>query len=323
MHRGPRANFRFKYNRCFFFDVNKGIVVKQQGETTMILVTGASGMAGGAVLKEVAKTNKPFRAMYRSREDAARAPGAIASVIADFADKPSLRRALEGVDTVFLVCSPVRELVELEGNMVDACREIGVRQVVLNSALGAGNYSKSFPSWHRKVEEKLKASGLEYTILRPNSFMQNILTYYASSIRSHGAFYAAMGNARISFIDVRDIAVVATKTLTTPGYTGKTYELNGPEALTYAEVAEKISRASGRKVQYVDIPVEQQKQSMLDQRMPEWQVTALLDLQAYYTGGKGGEIDGVLANILGRSPTTIDQFIAEFAHSFGAQAGKA
>jgi len=289
----------------------------------MILVTGASGNAGGAVLKEVANTTKPFRAMYRSREDAARVPAGIPTVIADFADKPSLRRTLEGVDAVYLVCSPVRELVELEGNMVDACRETGVSHVVLNSALGAGDYSKSFPSWHRKVEEKLKASGLEYTILRPNSFMQNILTYYAPSIRSQGAFYAAMGSARISFIDVRDIAVVATKSLTTEGHTGKTYELNGPEALTYTEVAAKISHASGRKVEYVDIPVERQKQSMLDQRMPEWQVTALLDLQAYYTGGKGGEVDDVLAKLLGRSPTTIDQFLAEFADSFGAQAGKA
>ena len=289
----------------------------------MILVTGASGSAGGAVLKEVAKTNKPFRAIYRLREDAARVPENTPAVIADFGDKPSLRRALEGVDVVYLVCSPVRELVELEGNMVDACRETGVRRVVLNSALGAGDYSKSFPSWHRKVEEKLKASGLEYTILRPNSFMQNILTYYAPSIRSQGAFYAAMGNARTSFIDVRDIAVVATKSLTTPGYAGETYELNGPQALTYAEVAEEISRASGRKVQYVDIPVDQQKRSMLDQRMPEWQVTALLDLQAYYTGGKGGEVDDVLAKLLGRSPSTMDQFLAEFADSFGAQAGKA
>jgi uncharacterized protein YbjT (DUF2867 family) len=289
----------------------------------MILVTGASGSAGGAVLKEVAKTNKPVKAMYRSREDAARVPADIPAVIADFSDKPSLRRALEGVDAVYLVCSPVRELVELESNMVDACRETGVRHIVLNSALGAGDYSKSFPSWHRKVEEKLKASGLEYTILRPNSFMQNILTYYAPSIRTQGAFYAAMGNARTSFIDVRDIAVVATKSLTRPGHAGKTYELNGPEALTYAEVAEKISRASGRKAQYVDIPVEQQKQSMLDQRMPEWLVTALLDLQAYYTGGKGGRVDDVLASILGRSPTTMDQFLAEVADGFGAQAVKA
>jgi uncharacterized protein YbjT (DUF2867 family) len=140
----------------------------------MILVTGASGNAGGTVLGEVLKTGKPVKAMYRSPDDAAKSPGNTQAVIADFGDRPSLARALKGVDTVYLVCSPVRELVELEGNMLDACREGGVRHVVLNSALGAEDYAKSFPSWHRRVEDKLKTSGLEYTILRPNSFMQNI-----------------------------------------------------------------------------------------------------------------------------------------------------
>jgi uncharacterized protein YbjT (DUF2867 family) len=289
----------------------------------MILVTGASGNAGGAVLKEVLKTNKPLKAMYRSPGDAAKATHGAEAVIADFADKPSLGRALDGVDAVYLVCSPVRELVELEGNMVDACREAGVRHVVLNSALGAGDYAKSFPGWHRHVEDKLKASGLDYTILRPNSFMQNILTYYAASIRTDGAFYAAMGDARTSFIDVRDVAAVATRTLTSPGHKGNTYELNGPEALTYAEVAEKITRASGRRVQYVDISAAQQKQAMIDQRMPDWLVTALLDLQAYYTGGKGGEVDDAVSNILGRAPGTMDQFLADFADNFVAKTGAA
>ena len=289
----------------------------------MILVTGASGNAGGAVLKEVLKTNRPVKGMYRSPADAAKASVEVGAVIADFADRGSLGRALEGVEAVYLVCSPVRELVELEGNMVDACQAAGVRHVVLNSALGAGDYRKSFPSWHRRVEDKLSASGLDYTIVRPNSFVQNILTYYASSIRTEGAFYAAMGNARTSFIDVRDVAAVAARTLTSPGHAGKTYELNGPEALTYGEVAEKITQASGRRVQYVDIPVAQQKQAMLDQRLPDWLATALLDLQAYYTGGKGGEVDDVISTILGRAPRTMDQFLADFADSFVAKTGAA
>ena len=289
----------------------------------MILVTGASGNAGGAVLKEVLKTNRPVKGLYRSPADAAKASVEVGAVIADFADRGSLGRALEGVEAVYLVCSPVRELVELEGNMVDACQAAGVRHVVLNSAVGAGDYRKSFPSWHRRVEDKLSASGLDYTIVRPNSFMQNILTYYASSIRTEGAFYAAMGNARTSFIDVRDVAAVAARTLTSPGHAGKTYELNGPEALTYGEVAEKITQASGRRVQYVDIPVAQQKQAMLDQRLPDWLATALLDLQAYYTGGKGGEVDDVISTILGRAPRTMDQFLADFADSFVAKTGAA
>ena len=289
----------------------------------MILITGASGLAGGAVLNEVINTGKPVKAMYRTRQDAAKAPGGVTTAIADFGEPPSLQRALEGVEAVYLVCAPIRELVTLESNMVDACKQAGVRQIVLNSALGAADYPKSFPSWHRKVEDKLEASGISYTVLRPNSFMQNILTYSAPSIRRSGAFYAAMGNARTSLIDVRDVARVAAAALTSAAHENKTYELNGPEALTNAEVAEKISRASGREVRYVEIPEEQQRKSMLDQGMPEWQVTALLDLQAYYTGGKGGETDNVLASLLGHAPSTLDRFLSEFSDSFRAEASKA
>ena len=162
----------------------------------MILVTGASGNVGKAVLAEVARSGQKHRAMYRSKADAAKAPVGTEAVIADFADKQSLAAALRGVESLYLVCSPIRELVQLEGNAIEASEAAGVRRIVLNSALGAGDYGKSFPSWHRKVEDKLKATKMTYCILRPNSFLQNILTYFAPSIRAQGAFYSSMGNTR-------------------------------------------------------------------------------------------------------------------------------
>src|SRR5215467_9359649 len=235
----------------------------------MILITGASGSVGRAVLAEVARSGQKHRAMYRSKEEAAKAPAGTDAVIADFSDKSSMAPALRGVETVYLVCSPIPDLVKLEGNAIEASEAAGVRRIVLNSALGAGDYGKSFPSWHRKVEDKLKATKLSYCILRPNSFLQNVLTYYAPSIRAQGAFFGAMGNARTSYVDVRDIAVVAAKALR-GGHDGRTYELNGPEALTCAEVAEKISRHAGITARYVDIPAEAQRKAMLEQGMPEW-----------------------------------------------------
>jgi uncharacterized protein YbjT (DUF2867 family) len=166
------------------------------------------------------------------------------------------------------------------------------------------------------VEDKLKTTKIAYCILRPNSFLQNLITYYAPSIRAQGAFYGAMGNSRTSYVDVRDIAAVAAQALRSNEHDGKTYELNGPEALTCAEVAERISRYAGVAARYVDIPAEAQGQAMRDQRMPEWQVTALLELQEYYTGGQGGALDGVLQGLLGRPPVTIDRFLEEFAGQF-------
>jgi uncharacterized protein YbjT (DUF2867 family) len=289
----------------------------------MLLITGASGNPGGAVLRELLKSRSEVRAMVRSKEDAAKAPQG-ANVIADFADKSSLRRALEGVDTVYLVCSPVRELVELESNMIDACREGGVKHVVLNSALGAGDFAKSFPSWHRKVEDKLKDSGVAYTILRPNGFMQNLIAYFAPSIREQGAFYQSTGNVKISHIDLRDIAAAAANILRSPlQHGGKIYELNGPEALSYAEVAEKISKVTGRQVQYVDIPPDAQRKALLDMGMPDFMITALLELQEYYAAGKGSEVDGTLESLANRAPTKMDDFLKENADQFREQAAKA
>ena len=290
----------------------------------MILVTGASGTMGKAVLdevaKEAAKTGENYRAMYRSATEAAKAPQGTSTVIADFGKKDTLPPALRSVTSVYIVCSPIPQLIELEWNMIDACASAGVGHIVLSSAMGAREYRKSFPSWHRRVEDKLKSTKISFTILRPNSFHQNVLTYYSPSIRSQGTFHASMGNARVSFLDVRDIAVVAAKSLAGGEHSGKIYELNGPEALTHSELAEKIAQHSGRDVQYVDIPADVQRKAMLDRGMPEWQADAILDLQAYYVKGKGGNVDGLLEQLIGRPPITMDEFLAEFAAEFRPQA---
>ena len=289
----------------------------------MILITGASGSVGKTVLQEAIRQQSKVRAMYRSKEEAAKAPSGCEPVLADYSDKQSLRKALDGVTSVYVVCSPIPQLVELESNMLAACKEAGVKHVVLNSAMGAGDYGKSFPSWHRKVEDKLKETGMSYTILRPNGFLQNIVTYNASSIRAQGAFYAAMGDAKVSYLDVGDIAVVAVQALKGGAHAGKTYELNGPEALSNQELAKRISVVTGRTVNYVDIPESAQREAMLGLGMPEWQVTALLELQQYYKQGGGAKTDGLLQALIERAPVTLDQYLAANAREFRDQAASA
>ena len=286
----------------------------------MILITGASGTAGRAVLEEVARRGARHRAMYRSQADAAAAPEGTETAIGDFSDKESLRTALKGVESVYLVCSPIPELVQLEGNMIEASESAGVRRIVLNSAAGAGDLNTSFPSWHRKVEDKLKAAKVAHCILRPNNFFQNLLAFFAPSIRAQGAFYNALGSAAISYLDVRDIAAVAARALVEDRHEGKTYELNGPEALSCAQIAEKIQEHAGVTVRYVEIPAEAQRKAMLDQGMPEWQVKALLELQDYDREGRGATVDGVLKALLERDPITMDQFLSEYAEHFRARA---
>jgi uncharacterized protein YbjT (DUF2867 family) len=295
----------------------------QKAGGEMILITGASGSVGKTVLQEAIGKESKVRAMYRSKEDAAKAPSGCEAVLADYSDKQSLRKALDGVTSVYVVCSPIPQLVELESNALNVCKESGVKHVVLNSALGAGDYPKSFPSWHRKVEDKLKETGMSYTILRPNGFLQNIVTYNASSIRAQGAFYVAMGDAKVSYLDVGDIAVVAVKALKGGTHAGKTYELNGPEAVSNPELAKRISAVTGRTVNYVDIPESAQREAMLGLGMPEWQVTALLELQQYYKQGGGAKTDGLLQALIERAPVTLDQYLAENAREFRDQAASA
>src|SRR5712692_5753580 len=262
----------------------------------MILITGASGSVGKAVLQEAIRKEPKVRAMYRSKEEAAKAPSGCEPVLADYADKQSLRKALQGVTSAYVVCSPIPQLVELESNMLDACKESGVKHVVLNSALGAGDYGKSFPGWHRKVEDKLKAMGMSYTILRPNGFLQNIVGYNA---------------------------VVAVKALRGGAHAGKTYDLNGPEAISNEELAKRISKVTGRMVNYVDIPESAQREAMLGMGMPEWQVTALLELQQYYKQGGGAKTDGLLQALIECEPVTLDQYLTANAREFRDQAASA
>jgi uncharacterized protein YbjT (DUF2867 family) len=289
----------------------------------MILVTGASGNVGKMVLREVAKSGAKHRAMYRSAAEAAKAPSGTETVIADFTKPETLNAALRAVDSVFLVCSPIPDLVQMESNMIDACLAAGVNHVVLNSAIGAGEYDKSFPSWHRKVEDTLRGTRLSWTILRPNSFHQNVVAFFAPTIRAEGVFYSSMRDAKNSFVDIRDLAAVAAKSLAGGEHAGKTYELNGPEAISYTQLAEKISKAAGRDVRYVDIPMEAQKKAMLQQGTPEWLVTALLELQQYYLRGKGRDVDGLLEKVLRRAPIRIEQFLAENAREFRGEAATA
>lgn len=291
----------------------------------MILITGASGNVGGAVLSEALKTQGKVRAMYRSQADAAKAPSGAEVVIADFADRESLPKALKGVESVFLVCSPIPDLVKLESNVVDACKEAGVRRIVNNSAMGAGEVEGSFPNWHKAVEERIEASGIAHTILRPDTFMQNIPAFYAPTIRTQGAFYSASKDSHIGFIDVRDIAAVAVKALTLglQEVRSHTYELTGPEGITYSELAARISRVAGRPVKYVDLPPADLKKGMLGSGMPEWQAEALIRLVGFYTSRKREVLNDNVKKILGREARNINDFLRENADAFREQAAKA
>ena len=280
----------------------------------MILITGASGNVGSEVLKQALSVGLKIRATFQSADKAAKAPAGIEGVIMDYAQPETIRPALHGVEKIFLVGPPVRDLPVMEANFIKEVRAAGRKHIIKLSALGGRE--SMFPSGHRDSEENIEASGLPYTFLRPNGFMQNLVNYNAAAIGSQNAFYGCQGAGAVSVLDIRDIAAVAVIVLAATGHEGKSYALTGGEALTNGQIAEKISRVAGRKINYVDLPPAEFKKAILSGGMPEWSADALLDLQRLYREGKASLLTDDVERLTGRKPITFDQFARDYAFAF-------
>jgi uncharacterized protein YbjT (DUF2867 family) len=208
----------------------------------MILVTGAGGTVGSELVKTLRAAGAKFRAAYhtaRKAENAKRQE--IDTVRIDYADPKTVAAALEGIDHLFLLGAGAVGQTEAEIGVVREAKRQGVAHIVKLSVWGADGEEFSFAKIHRPVEREIEASGIGWTFLRPNGFMQNLPNFFSETIRAQGAFHFPSGGARISHVDVRDVAAVAAAALTRTGHQGKAYALSGPEPLTYAEIATKLS----------------------------------------------------------------------------------
>ena len=185
--------------------------------------------------------------------------GGIDAVVIDYNQPKTLRAAFQGCDRLFLLEPNALNQTELELNAVEAAKAAGVRHIVKQSVMGAAEEAYSLAKIHRPVEKAIEGSGLAWTFLRPNSFMQNAVTFMAQTIRAEGAFYSASGQARISHVDVRDIAAVAVTALRAPGHEGKIHTLSGPEALTYDDMADELSKALDRAIRHISLHADGQE----------------------------------------------------------------
>ena len=283
----------------------------------MILITGASGNVGREVLKQIAQTGAQVRAAFQSVSKAAAAPSGVELVTVDFNQPETLRAALKGVDRVFLVGPPTAQLPALERKAVDVIRQSEVGQVVKLSAMGGRE--AIYPRQHAQSEDYILSSGVPYTFLRPNGFMQNMVNYNAPTINTQNAFYGSEGDGRVSHIDIRDVAAVAVKALTEDGHVGNAYTLTGPEALTNTEIAQILSDDLGREIRFIDLPPAELKKALLAAGVPERSAVALLDLQRLYREGKAATVTRDVEQILGRKPIRFAQFSRDYKHAFEAR----
>jgi uncharacterized protein YbjT (DUF2867 family) len=283
----------------------------------MILITGASGNVGKEVLKQIAQTGAEVRAAFQSVSKAVETPTGVEIVSLDYNQAETLQTALKGVDRVFLVGPPNAQLTALERKAMEVITHSDVRRVVKLSAMGGRE--AIFPRQHAESEDYIQSTGVPYTFLRPNGFMQNMVNYNAPTITTQSAFYGSEGDGRVSHIDIRDVAAVAVKALTENGHVGKAYTLTGPEALTNEEIAHILSDELGREIRFINLSPAQLKEALLSAGVPEWNADALLDLQRLYREGKAATVTGNVEQILGRKPISFARFARDHRSAFDAR----
>lgn len=284
----------------------------------MIIITGANGRNGSAAVREFARQKVQVRALVRDRkkaQDLVNLP-TVEVVEGDMSRPETLTEALSGVDRALLISSADEQMVETQTTFIDAAKKAGVKHIVKFSGMSADLDSPFlFGRTHAEIERYLEQSGLAWTHLRPGQFMQEYLRE-TPTIVGQNALFLPLHDARVVGVDIEDIAKAAFILLTTPGHEGKIYNITGPEALTMTEVAEQISQAIGKTIQYIDIPREARKQAMLSVGIPTFMVEAL-DIQA------GERLKGTESTVhlethtaFGIHPTTFAEFAQRNADAF-------
>lgn len=282
----------------------------------MILVTGATGKVGQEVVRQLAASNVPLRALVRDplRASHIRLPG-VEIAVGDFARPETLDASLEGVDRVFLLSSPDPDQVALQGNVIDAARRMGARHVVKISVAGGPDSGTQIGRWHWATETQLKDSGLAFTLLRPAWYMQQMLTF-APSIAATGTFQLPMGTGAVALVDTRDVAGVAVRALTEDGHERKIYDLTGPAALTFDEIADAISAAIEKPVSYVHVPPEYARKQLMQAGIARWLVDDMMVLCASFREGYGAAVSPAVREVTGRDPRPFAEFARDSARVF-------
>lgn len=285
----------------------------------MILVTGAAGQNGTAIVNEFVKRKKHVRVLVRDAKDAQAFNDPLVEVhVGDMRKPETLAEALKGVSKAALISSAdPGKMVATQMAFIDAAKAAGVRHIAKLSCLNADvNSPARFIRMHGEIEKHLEDSGMAWTHIRPTHFMQNYLLD-APVITAQSAFYYPMADSAVAPVDIQDIAHVFYQVLTGEGHENKVYELSGPEALTMNDIASCFSTALGRTVQYVDVPPEAFRQQLVSFGMPEALAGAINEL--YDERRVGTEFRVLLAThkLFGIEPATFAEFLNQNIVAFG------
>ena len=285
----------------------------------MILVTGATGNVGSAVVAELMAKGTPLRAFVRDEQRArARLGVDVELANGDFEDPASITRALDGVEAVFLSSADQPKKVEHETAVIDAARAAGVRRIVKTSTVGAERESPLPPfDWHGRIEDHLRRSGTPWVVLHSFFYMTNLLGS-AEPVRQMGKLFAPLGGAKIAMIDPRDTGAVGAAALTDDAYDGKILDLSGPESITYEQVADELSAATGRSVEFVNIPDAAARETFVQMGFSDWLLVHFDHLFPLLRSGVVAQPTDTVRAVTGREPRSFVQWARDHADAFRA-----
>ena len=261
-----------------------------------ILVTGATGTVGSEVVNQLSdvKSDIKIKAAVHSVENAKKIQNfqRVEPVQIDYDTQKGLQEAFKNVDKLFLLTHPSSKTAEHESTLVNEAKKSGIKHIVKQSIMRADlDADVEAMRLHRQAEKVIEESGIPYTFLRPNEFMQGFINFQGSTIKNSGAFYIPAEDAKVSFVDARDIAAVAVKALMNgDNHYNKTYVITGPEALSYHRAAEILSNATGKKIDYVNISEEETREALKETGMNDWLINTILDLYTLYRKGHASEV---------------------------------
>lgn len=280
-----------------------------------ILVIGATGNVGSNLVNFLAEKGEQVRAATRHPDDYPDLAN-VEAVEFDYDRPETYGPALEGVDRVYVIARNADAHADkVIIPFIDQAEAAGVDHIVLMTAMGVDQAPKEVP--YRKIELHLMDAGVDYTILRPNWFMQNFNPgFFLPMIKQNGGIFLPVGDAKTSLIDVRDIAAVAAVVFTEDGHKGKEYALTGGEALSYQEAADIVSEVSGRKIKYVPISDDDLRGAFKQMGFNPEQTEMMVGLFQTVRQGWTAAVTPTVSNLLGREPITFEQFARENADAW-------
>ncbi len=277
-----------------------------------ILVTGATGTIGRELLHQLRSSTVAVRAGVRTLPSSEPQTHVEFAAI-DFTEPDTLRAAMQGVDKLFLLTPNAFNAVEMATTAVAVAKETGVTHIV---RLSAYSDEEETTNPHRLVENVIEGSGLPYTFLRPGPFMQNFALAFGAAIRAQSALYEPLGDARVSYIDTRDIAKAAAVVLTEPGHENRSYHLTGPEALSDTDIARILSEVTGRTIRYVDISEDDARSAFIGMGMPDMTIANILRLYGLMRVGKRAQVSDAIETLTGAKAGSFHTFAHDHRDAF-------